>query len=276
MPAAFYNLPVYIALLLLFIACNSISVFGFWFHKRYLLRVDNKDIVTKIVWQTVLFFSTVFITFWIVTNWSNLGALKQTTIKESNAIVQLYNDLDSFPKEPRNILEGKLSNYLNLVIDAEYSSLAKGKYNQKVTDCYRDLVLSIYSYEPSGNLSSELRYNRILAHLSELSDYRENRLSYVSGNLTGPLLFFFITMIVVGCFWTGFIDTRSFKFTLFIIMSQNWIISSSTWLILEMDKPFQGEFSVTNAPFISAQKEIKLLKSYDYEKNQASIVTVNQ
>lgn len=276
MPAWFYDLPVYMALLLMFLVCNSISLMGLWFYKRYLLRVDNKDIVTKIVWQTVLFFSTVFITFWIVTNWSNLGTLKQTTIKESNAIVQLYNDLDSFPKVPKDILEGKLSNYLNLVIESEYLSLAKGHFNQHVTDCYRDFVLSVYSYEPSSNLSSELRYNRILEHLSELSDYRENRLSYVSGNLTGPLLFFFVTMIIVGCFWTGFIDTRSFKFTLFIIMSQNWIISSSSWLILEMDKPFQGEFSVTNMPFVSAQKEIRLLQSYDYKKNQASLMSVNK
>lgn len=263
MPLGFYELPIYLALIVIFVICNSISLLGYWCYKKYLIKVDSKDIVTKVVWQTVLFFSTIFITFWIVTNWSNLGTLRQSSIKEANVLVLLYNDLDGLPKEQGKPLEHRLSNYLNLVIHQEYQTLAHGQEDLATTNSYHDLVLAVYSYVPSTNLASELRYNRILEHLSAMSDYRENRLSYLDGNLTGSMLLFFITMVVVGCFWTGFIDTKSFKFTLFIIMSQNLIISSSTWLILEMDKPFQGEFSVTNAPFIAAQNEIYLLQHYE-------------
>jgi hypothetical protein len=36
-----------------------------------------------------------------------------------------------------------------------------------------------------------------------------------------------------------------------------------------MDKPFQGQFSVTNAPFITIQKEISLSENY-ISNNQAS------
>lgn len=274
MPGWFYEMPIYVALILMFVVCNSISLFGYWFYKRYLIKVDNKDVVTKVVWQTVLFFSTIFITFWIVTNWSNLGSLKQTTIKESNSISQLYNDLDSLPEAQRVEFEQKLKSYLNSVITEEYKSLTNGVENLQTNAIYRDFVLSVYKYQPAPNLASELRYNRILQHLSELSDFRENRLSYLEGSLSGPLLMFFLTMIIVGCFWTGFIDTRSFRFTLFIIMSQNLIISSSSWLILEMDKPFQGEFSVNNIPFVNIQKEIGLSDSYVANKIQATMTTV--
>lgn len=80
-------------------------------------------------------------------------------------------------------------------------------------------------------------------------------------------------MIVAGCFWTGFVDTRSFNVTLFIIMSQNLILGSSSWLILEMGKPFQGQFSVRNAPFITIQKEISLFKNYTSNHQAAVTLT---
>ena len=53
-------------------------------------------------------------------------------------------------------------------------------------------------------------------------------------------------------------------------MSQNLILGSSSWLILEMDKPFQGQFSVRNEPFITIQKEISLFKNYT-SNHQASV-----
>ncbi len=268
MPNWFYHLPIYSALILIFVTCNLVSLFGNVVSQRFLSRVDNKDIVTKVVWQTVLFFSTIFITFWIATNWSNLGILKQTTIREANSIVQLYNDIESLQGDGRELFESKLQNYLGLVISDEYPKLSSGIESPQTNKAYRDLVLSIYGYHPLANLSDELCYNRILQQLSELSNLRENRLGFLEGSLDGPLLLFFIMMIFVGCFWTGFIYTRSFLFTLFIIMSQNLIISSSCWLILEMDMPFQGELRVESTPFVVVQEEIKSFGHYKWSTQQ--------
>lgn len=257
MPDWFYHLPIYLALVLIFVLCNMVSLFGYLVSHRFLSRVDNKDIVTKVVWQTVLFFSTIFITFWIATNWSNVGNLKQTTIREANSVAQLYNDIGSLGGSESQFYESKIWNYLDLIIKDEYPHLSRGEESPKTNAAFRDLVLSIYDYQPLPKLSDELRYNRILEQLTDLSNYRENRLGFLSGNLNGPLLLFFIMMVVVGCFWTGFINTRSFRFTLFIIMSQNLIMSSSSWLILEMDMPFQGQLRVDNTPFVEVQDEMK-------------------
>ncbi len=264
MPNWFYSMPIYSALVAMFVTCNAISLFGNIVSQSFLLKVDNKDVVTKVVWQTILFFSTIFITFWIATNWGNLGNLKLTTIHEANSIAQLYNDLDSLDDSSRYHLERKLVLYLDLVIDDEYPKLMHGEASYKTYAAYRDLVSSIYTYTPRHQLADELRYNRILAQLDQLSNYRESRISFVNGNLQGPLLFFFLSMVAIGCFWTGFIHTRSMIFTLFIIMSQNVIISSSSWLILEMDKPFQGKLSVDDSAFVNIREELRpFLKKYD-------------
>ncbi len=257
MPAWFYSLPIYFALVSTFIFCNLISLVGHFFSHRFLFRVDSNDVVNKVVWQTILFFTTIFITFWIATNWSNLGQLELTSIREATTIEQLYNDLDSLESDQRKSIEQNLFNYLNSVIEDEYPNLSAGKLNQKTTAMYRTLVLSIYEYTPAKNMAEEMRYHRILEQLSQLSNYREDRLNYLEGNLRGPLLVFFLVMIIIGCFWTGFVKTKSLAFTLFIIMSQNLIISSSCWLILEMDKPFQGELSADNSAFITVRQELQ-------------------
>jgi len=74
------------------------------------------------------------------------------------------------------------------------------------------------------------------------------------------LIIFFIALVLVGCFWTGCINSRNFVFSIIVIMSQNLVIASSSWLILEMDKPFQGYFKVDNQAFINVKQQIETFK----------------
>ena len=255
MPNYFYELSIYTTFALVFIVCNLISGVGFYVSHRFLSRIDNKEMVTKVVWQTVLFFTTMFITFWIATNWSNLGQLKQTTVKEANSIELLYYDLDLLKSPDHKFSQLKLHNYLDLIVNEEYKSLSTGHDSISTESAYQDLLHLIYKYNPI-NTSDEQSYDRVLNQLNQMSSLRDSRLQFLDGNLQGPLLLFFVIMIVVGCFWTGFIHTRSKLFSLFIILCQNLIISSSCWLILEMDKPFQGQISIDKSAFVAVQQQI--------------------
>ena len=93
----------------------------------------------------------------------------------------------------------------------------------------------------------------------ELSKSRTVRLGYLSGELHGPLLMFFIAMLVIGCFWTGSFYSKSFLFSLIIILSQNILMATSSWLIFEIDKPFQGSIKATNQAFIDVKIELREL-----------------
>jgi hypothetical protein len=165
MPHAFYELPIYLALVLVFMICNAISGLGYFVAHKFLSRVDNRDMVTKVVWQTVLFFSTIFITFWIATNWNNLGVLKQTTVREANSLELLYYDLNGLARSDKVVLENQLNNYINLVINDEYPSLQKGERSAKTTDAFQGLVHAIYHYAPEETLSDENSYTLRLSTL---------------------------------------------------------------------------------------------------------------
>ncbi len=256
MPNWFYEINVYLALGYIFLSCNVISIIGHIIARRYFSSLDNRDVVTKVVWQTILFFSTMFITFWIATNWHDIGDLHTITNKEANLISSLYHDAAQTNISSRAILTRSIKNYLNNVIDVEYPALKSGKTVKNNDPIYRELVLSIYSYMPSDDIEDQLRYNRMLENIQTLSETRAARIGFTEGNMHGPLLYFLIVITVLGCFWTGCINTKRLLFSIFIIMSQNLILSSASWLILEMDKPFQGALNVSDTPFIHIQHEI--------------------
>jgi len=257
----FYNIGVYWALALVFGICCLVSFVGFACSWRYIDRVDNKEIVNKMVWQTILFFSTLFITFWIATNWNCIGALKLVQQKEANKLEYVYLNLDELSVKEKFSVEDNLKGYINSVINVEYPLLSNDQVSNETQVKFNQLNYNILHMNTNKfTVQDRLYYAKILDYLSELSDYRELRLSYLSGNLYGPLLYFFLGMILLGCFWTGFVNTKSIIFSLIIICSQNLIMASSTWIILEMDKPFTGYFSVNADAFVNALYSIDSIK----------------
>lgn len=260
MPNWFFALPILLAVILIYFICCSISLVGFVFAKKFFIKVDLHEVIGKVVWQTVLFFSTLFITFWIATNINNLDVLHTVSQQEAHEIENIYNAANSIPGKDKENIQTALLNYLYAINNYEYPQLEKGNRSEISDSRYNELIKVIYRYTPNGTTNNELAYGRLLRVLDDMSDYRIKRLGLLKGELTGALLSFFILMISVGCFWTGCINSKSFIFTLIVIMSQNLVIASSSWLIFEIDKPSQGYFRVNNSAFIEAANEIKKLK----------------
>jgi hypothetical protein len=63
------------------------------------------------------------------------------------------------------------------------------------------------------------------------------------------------------CFWSACVNNNLKKLTILVIISQNLIILSSAWLILEIDRPFQGYFKVGNQAFVNIQKNILVMEN---------------
>ena len=85
-------------------------------------------------------------------------------------MAQLYNDIGSLGGAESPFFETKILNYLNLIVEDEYPHLSHGEESSKTNVAFRDLVLSIYDYKPLPQLSDELRYNRILEQVTDLSN----------------------------------------------------------------------------------------------------------
>lgn len=263
MPAFFYNLHVLAALIIIYIIFGSIGFAGYKINQRFFKKSNNQNIVTM-AQQTSITFGTLFIAFWIALNWQTLDNLNLDTQHEAQAIISIYNSTNMVenPQE-RQIIQNDIKLYLNSVINDEYKSLENGKPNLNTQLLLNQLGQKIYLL-PTTDLEQKLVYMKLIDSLNSLIDFRLKRLDYAAGQINGVLLIFFIMLLVLICFWSGCINNNYKKLTIMVILSQNLIILSSAWLILEIDRPFQGYFRVDNKAFVAA--------SYNLEKLDTKLV----
>ncbi len=252
----FYNLNVLSALLLIFIICGTISMIGFFISQKYFLKETHLKTIS-LAQKTGLTFGTLFMAFWITINWQTLKELTLTTEQEAHAIYHLYSISKMIPEtnEQTRVREAVL-NYLDIIINKEYRSLEQGKLSIQGEESFNNLTWAVYSYPKMNDFRDQFTYSQLIAALTSVSDNRVKRLNFVHGELTGALLIFFITLIVIICFWNGFIRSEHSKLAFVVLLSQNLIILSSAWLVLEIDHPFQGYFKVDDSAFIHTHQQI--------------------
>lgn len=260
MPAAFYNLHVLTALLLIYLFFGGIGFLGYQLNRRYFRKSNNLTLITT-AQQTSLTFGTLFIAFWIALNWQTLDNLNLDSKNEAQAILSISssaNLIDS-PAQQQTV-KLAINDYLDSVIHQEYHSLEQGEVNQATDEKLTHLSQQIYLL-PTHTLEQKIVYNKMLESLNGLVAFRLKRLDYAAGQINGVLLIFFVMLLMLICFWSACVNNNLKKLTVLVIISQNLIILSSAWLILEIDRPFQGYFKVGNQAFVNIQKNILVMEN---------------
>ena len=263
MPAWFYNLHVVIALILIYAIFGFIGYLGYLLNKKFFKFSQNNNQNGSLIYaaqQTGLTFGTLFIAFWIALNWQTLGDLNLISESEAHAVQNLYSSAEMVDNvKLRDKVQLATNDYLNSVINDEYKSLEQGELSQITTSKFNYLSNVIYSL-PAQDMSDKFVYAQLVSSLNSLTDYRLKRLDYASGQINGVLLVFFLVLITLICFWSGCTNHRNGKLTALVLISQYLIILSSAWLILEIDRPFQGYFKVDNHTFVMVKQQIAQMK----------------
>ena len=158
MPNWFYNMETWLALLMIYVICCSIGLLAYFISQKFFKKYDTFEVISKIVWQTVLFFSTMFITFWIATNWHNLKDLSQITKKEANTIESLYSYANLPGSEVyTQKLQNIIFNYLDSIITQEFPALEAGKLENVSLDSYRKLLRFVNQYKSTNTRKIVIR-----------------------------------------------------------------------------------------------------------------------
>lgn len=253
MPAWFYNLHVVAALFLIYLVFGLIGLCGYIINRKYFkVGRTNTNTAASSAQQTGLSFGTLFIAFWIALNWQTLDNLNLDSEREAQSIINLYNNAQLIDNpQLREQTQIAVQYYLNSIINNEYKSLEQGKLSPDSAAKIRELSSVIYTL-PTTTLEEKTTYIQITSALNTLIQNRFDRLDYVEGQINGVLLVFFMMLLALICFWGGFIYHRNGKLTIMSLFTQHLVILTSAWLILEIDRPFQGYFKVDNYAFIKA------------------------
>ncbi|RTL12221.1 MAG: DUF4239 domain-containing protein [Neisseriaceae bacterium] len=257
-PAWFYNLHVITALFLIYAVFGFIGFIAYKLNQKY-FKIENPSTIITVAQQTSITFGTLFIAFWIALNWQTLDNLSLDSKSEAQAILDLYSSTHAINQEPQATSVRKaIDTYLNSIVNEEYKSLEQGQLNQHSGELFNQLKVAVY-HLPAKTLEEKITYYHITTSLNALVDFRFKRLDYVNGQMNGVLLVFFVVLLAIICFWSACINNHNRKLSILVLCSQYFIILSSSWLILEIDRPFQGYFKVDNSAFIQIQQQINQL-----------------
>jgi hypothetical protein len=217
-------------------------------------RLDEKQqktIGTVFPFVTMTF--AFFLGFSIATLWKMYNDADTYIAGETDSLVSMYRLAGEIPQG--ETLQKSIQAYTNTVLEDEWPKMAEEKTSEKA-DALQDKIWDqVFKLTPAQGRDQTI-YSNLVKFLTEFNTARRNRLLLVDGSLPS---FMWINLFV-GCVFSIFcvyLMTQSDRRVQFIVDAiLIAILVSNVYLIVLLDKPFQGIITVSNKPFYAARQEM--------------------
>jgi len=235
------------AILIIFLSI-SLSFFGVWFFRRKLSASFTKDNenIAGFFFQVLGVIYGVLIAFAVFVVWNQYEDAKVLVTQEANEVGDLFLMSRAFPNAEH--IRMALGNYVTLVIQKEWPTMARGKSSSEVQETLDGLWHIYREVEPVSEAQKQL-YSKSLDRLIVLSDTRRLRLNANHDSvpaLLSVLLYLGggITILVAFLF-----EVKGFRLHSWITAALIAEIILLLFLISAFDHPFRGPASLSFEPF---------------------------
>lgn len=185
---------------------------------------------------------------------NNIDYTANIVQQEANAVAGIYQDSLFLPQPVRGNVQKQLVNYLDIVVNVEWPLMKHGKrVNYQGADVIEEILKIVHANQNSNVLNISIT-NNLLTEIKTLYNARSNRIQISYDSLSGEIW----VVILIGTFLTIAINyfykinLRLHILSLFVAILMT---SSILFLLITLDKPFQGEFA-------SKPEEFQTLLSY--------------
>ena len=178
---------------------------------------------------------------------NNLSATSDAVQREANAVANLYRTSASLPEPIRSQFEGLLKDYLVLTIKTEWPRMKNNQEIGEAGDKLIDKLSVVLRAFPVTNLADSVVMTDLMGEEKSLYSAREERLAANSEQLSGELwvVIFIGTVLAIGI---NFLFGMNFWLHLISISAATLMASAMIFLLLTLDRPFQGEFIIDPDP----------------------------
>lgn len=193
--------------------------------------------------------------------------------REASAVADIFRDSKWLPDPARTNLRIETKQYLDHVINVEWPLMKEGAYlpdtgRNLVNQMDKEIFLHQQNANPTTNTLEFLILHHLLEEIQTLYDAREQRLN-INDSVLSPSIWVVIligTVLIIGI---NFLFGMNFYLHLISIAAIALMTSSIIFLLLTLDRPFQGEFAVEPKAYQSALHYINL-----YEKQLTNVPTI--
>ena len=258
-----YTIPLFLLFILILVPCLIVGLAGVWLVRRYDWMLDPEDNGTAALAHAfvgVLY--AVALGLMVVAVQSDYTEVEMVVMKEAYLAGDLYIDSEGLSGPGRSEIQEQIKKYVNAVIQKEWPTITAGNFiEQDTQSIINELSHRIISYEPESDRGLVV-YAEMLSGINDLLDQRRERL-YLGSDGVGVVTWMIVTMgalITIGMAW--FYNTRGTRAHYGLVASMSFMFGLMIFLIVAMDHPLWGQFSVSSAPFKEVQRDIA-----EWEKN---------
>ena len=235
---------------------SSIGVFIVRRTKSYKILGENNEFA-GITYPVVGLVYGVFLAFTIIIAWEKFSEAEHSVVNEVTHLSELWRHAQSFDDGQRDLIQDKLYAYVKDVKDKEWETMSKRGYADEDTkNSYEEIWNCYYDYEPRGEHQIAF-FSETISHLSEVGQYRRQRIMFSSYEIPGIMWGFVIIGGIITISLNYLIGTRNTWAQATINSLIAGLIAFSIFLVFSLQRPFTGDVSVQKAPFET------LLKSFD-------------
>ncbi len=174
---------------------------------------------------------------------NNLSYTSDAVQREANSVANIYRDAAWLNEPTQSIMNTELKKYLNQTINVEWPLMKDGKDVPHDGDLIiNNIADQLHAYSKID--PSELLIQRdMLEEIKSLYNARQARISMSNSELSAEIW----EVILIGTFLTlgiNFLFGMNFYLHIFTVISAALMAASMIFLLLTLDRPFQGEFVI--------------------------------
>jgi hypothetical protein len=241
--------PTVVAGVLIVAGSAIASVAGLFAVVRWLpqVRRHGDNDVKGVFFSAVAVLYAVLLAFVVVTVWSDFSDAGKATQAEATRASALVRDAAAFPADERLRARRRVLEYLRVVVDDEWSTLASGRPSPAAIRAF-DALWSEYT-ELRPPPEAETMYREAIARLNELGENRELRVIASRATLLTPMWILLIAGFVVCMTFTYLFRMESLATHAFSVGAIAALVGFVLFLIFALQHPFAGEIQISPEPF---------------------------
>ena len=254
------NLHMAIAIVAAFVVYGSAGLLCVYRFRRHQLGNDFSDNdVVGLYFGSMVGFYGIMLGLVAVSAWQSLSDAEKMATTESAAIERLYRNISAYPKPMRGALQVALIDYTQNVIEVAWPMQRSGRTPTGGSEAMTMLQNRMFPYEPKtlGQLAVHQEALNQYGHLSEL---RRLRVFSASGGIPGTMWWVVLLGALTSIAMAWFFKMTSLWYHLALTTVYSFSIGLLIFLIVALDNPYLGEFSVGPDAYQLVLDRIRMIK----------------
>lgn len=240
-------------LMIILLVIGSVLLVSFLQRQAEQEKIKGSNDVTAAVYNMIGVLLALILGFLIVDAYSDYSSASSETQSEATQIFQTLRMAEIFEDPQKTNLQNAIIDYIDSIHDREWPAMKELKYGHPETnERLNDLWALIRKLELKSD-RDRAAFDKLIDHLGNATEDRNERLKIVHENIPRPLWFLFVGVAIVSIFFLGLFGNTNHFLHRVLAGLVTLVLASCIILIHILDNPYSGPLKIDPDAFETAR-----------------------